>query len=89
MELDRQVCSRARLARDPRFDGRCFIGVLGSLVFCVCFLDMVPWSLLREWTCLPPSCRTIKSTLGRCSCLPMTYYRAKAWLLKKLFFAKF
>jgi AraC family transcriptional regulator, regulatory protein of adaptative response / DNA-3-methyladenine glycosylase II len=34
MELDWQVCSRARLARDARFDGRFFIGVFTSGVYC-------------------------------------------------------
>ncbi len=34
MELDIQVCSRARLSRDARFDGKFFIGVLGSRVYC-------------------------------------------------------
>ena len=34
MTLDWQVCSRARLSRDPRFDGKFFIGVLGSGVYC-------------------------------------------------------
>jgi AraC family transcriptional regulator of adaptative response / DNA-3-methyladenine glycosylase II len=34
MKLDWQVCSRARLSRDPRFDGKFFIGVLGSRVYC-------------------------------------------------------
>src|ERR1700676_564262 len=34
MNLDWQVCSRARLSRDPRFDGRFFIGVVGSRVYC-------------------------------------------------------
>ena len=34
MELDFQVCSRARLSRDPRFDGKFFIGVRGSGVYC-------------------------------------------------------
>lgn len=34
MELDRQVCSRARLARDPRFDGKFFIGVLTTRIYC-------------------------------------------------------
>jgi AraC family transcriptional regulator of adaptative response / DNA-3-methyladenine glycosylase II len=29
MDLDLQVCSRARLSRDARFDGKFFIGVLG------------------------------------------------------------
>ena len=34
MTLDWQACSRARLSRDPRFDGKFFIGVLGSRVYC-------------------------------------------------------
>src|SRR5882762_1741989 len=34
MKLDLQVCSRARLSRDPRFDGKFFIGVLTSRVYC-------------------------------------------------------
>jgi AraC family transcriptional regulator of adaptative response / DNA-3-methyladenine glycosylase II len=34
MNLDWQVCSRARLSRDPRFDGKFFIGVRGSKVYC-------------------------------------------------------
>lgn len=34
MKLNLQVCSRARLSRDPRFDGKFFIGVRGSGVYC-------------------------------------------------------
>jgi AraC family transcriptional regulator of adaptative response / DNA-3-methyladenine glycosylase II len=34
MVLDWQICSRARLTRDPRFDGKFFIGVAGSRVYC-------------------------------------------------------
>jgi len=34
MSLDLQVCSRARLSRDARFDGKFFIGVIGSGVYC-------------------------------------------------------
>jgi len=34
MSLDWQTCSRARLSRDPRFDGKFFIGVLTSRVYC-------------------------------------------------------
>ncbi|MBZ5725043.1 MAG: helix-turn-helix domain-containing protein [Acidobacteriia bacterium] len=34
MELDWQVCSRARLSRDARFDGKFFIGVSSSGVYC-------------------------------------------------------
>jgi len=33
-ELDWHICSRARLSRDPRFDGKFFIGVHGSGVYC-------------------------------------------------------
>jgi AraC family transcriptional regulator of adaptative response / DNA-3-methyladenine glycosylase II len=34
MELDWQVCSRARVTRDARFDGKFFIAVLTSRVYC-------------------------------------------------------
>src|SRR2546427_701294 len=34
MNLDRRICSRARLSRDARFDGRFFIGVLSTRVYC-------------------------------------------------------
>lgn len=34
MELDHRVCSRARLARDARFDGKFFIGVLTTKIYC-------------------------------------------------------
>jgi len=34
MKLDSKICSRARLSRDARFDGKFFIGVAGSGVYC-------------------------------------------------------
>src|SRR5580692_11262617 len=34
MILDWQVCSRARLSRDARFDGKFFIGVLTTRIYC-------------------------------------------------------
>ena len=34
MNLDLRVCSRARLARDARFDGKFFIGVLSTKIYC-------------------------------------------------------
>lgn len=34
MTLDWHVCSRARLSRDARFDGKFYIGVVGSGVYC-------------------------------------------------------
>lgn len=34
MTLDWRVCSRARLARDARFDGKFFIGVLTTHIYC-------------------------------------------------------
>jgi len=34
MALDWRVCSRARLARDARFDGKFFIGVLTTKIYC-------------------------------------------------------
>jgi AraC family transcriptional regulator of adaptative response / DNA-3-methyladenine glycosylase II len=32
--LDELICERARLARDPRYDGRFFIGVLSTGIYC-------------------------------------------------------
>ncbi len=34
MILDRQTCERARLAKDPRFDGLFFVGVLSTGIYC-------------------------------------------------------
>jgi AraC family transcriptional regulator of adaptative response / DNA-3-methyladenine glycosylase II len=34
MMLDWKVCSRARLSRDPRFDGKFFIGVRSTKIYC-------------------------------------------------------
>jgi AraC family transcriptional regulator, regulatory protein of adaptative response / DNA-3-methyladenine glycosylase II len=34
MSLDAGVCSRARLARDARFDGKFFIGVITTKIYC-------------------------------------------------------
>ena len=34
MTLDWQVCSRARLSRDARFDGKFFTGVLSTKIYC-------------------------------------------------------
>src|SRR5262245_12903758 len=34
MNLDPKICARARHARDPRFDGRFFIGVLTTRIYC-------------------------------------------------------
>jgi len=34
MNLDWQVCSRARLSRDPRFDGRFFVAVSTTGIYC-------------------------------------------------------
>ncbi|MGH8402942.1 MAG: Ada metal-binding domain-containing protein, partial [Gammaproteobacteria bacterium] len=33
-QLDPRICGRARLARDPRFDGRFFIGVTSTGIYC-------------------------------------------------------
>ncbi len=34
VELDYAMCERARLARDARFDGRFFIGVTTTKIYC-------------------------------------------------------
>jgi AraC family transcriptional regulator of adaptative response / DNA-3-methyladenine glycosylase II len=42
MDLDRATCRRARLARDARFDGRFFVGVKTTRVFCRPICPAVP-----------------------------------------------
>jgi AraC family transcriptional regulator of adaptative response / DNA-3-methyladenine glycosylase II len=42
MDLDRAACRRARLARDARFDGRFFVGVRTTRVFCRPICPAVP-----------------------------------------------
>ena len=34
MELDRRVCDRARKSRDARFDGKFFIAVTSTRIYC-------------------------------------------------------
>ena len=34
MDLDPLICSQARLSRDARFDGRFFIGVKSTRIYC-------------------------------------------------------
>lgn len=34
MKLDPKICARARRTRDPRFDGRFFIGVMTTRIYC-------------------------------------------------------
>ncbi len=34
MNLDRRICSRARLSRDARFDGKFFVAVLSTKIYC-------------------------------------------------------
>src|SRR5258708_21446717 len=34
MSLDPKICPRARRSRDPRFDGRFFIGVMTTRIYC-------------------------------------------------------
>jgi AraC family transcriptional regulator of adaptative response / DNA-3-methyladenine glycosylase II len=46
MELDRHICSRARLARDARFDGKFFIAVLTTRIYC---RPICPARTCKEW----------------------------------------
>ena len=43
MNLDAQTCLQARLTRDPRFDGRFFVGVKSTRIYCrsICPVRMV------------------------------------------------
>ena len=45
MNLDWQICSRARVTRDARFDGKFFIAVLSTKIYC---RPICPVRLLKE-----------------------------------------
>ena len=52
MELDLRICSQARLSRDARFDGRFFIGVKSTRIYCrpICPVRTVKEENVRYFT---------------------------------------
>src|SRR6201987_5725240 len=80
MELDWQVCSRARLSRDPRFDGKFFIAVRGSRVYC---RSICPAPTAKEENCryFPSAAAATEAGYRPClRCRPECSPGTPAWL---------
>jgi len=80
MPLDLQTCSRARLSRDPRFDGKFFIGVRGSGVYC---RSICPAPTAKEKNCryFPTAAAAAEAGFRPClRCRPECSPGTPAWL---------
>src|SRR5215471_4135463 len=80
MNLDWRVCSRARLSRDPRFDGKFYIGVLGSRVYC---RPICPAPTAKEKNCryYPSAAAAAEAGFRPClRCRPECSPGTPAWL---------
>src|SRR5277367_5263972 len=80
MTLDFQTCSRARLSRDPRFDGKFFIGVVGSGVYC---RSICPAPTAKEKNCryFPTAAAAAEAGYRPClRCRPECSPGTPAWL---------
>jgi AraC family transcriptional regulator, regulatory protein of adaptative response / DNA-3-methyladenine glycosylase II len=79
MTLPWRVCSRARLSRDPRFDGKFFIGVKGSRVYC---RSICPAPTAKEKNCtyFPTAAAAAEAGYRPClRCRPECSPGTKAW----------
>jgi AraC family transcriptional regulator of adaptative response / DNA-3-methyladenine glycosylase II len=76
MKLDWQVCTRARLSRDPRFDGKFFIGVLSTRIYCrpICPVPTVKEKNVRYFSTAAAAAETGFRPCLRCrpECSPGT-----------------
>src|SRR5271167_4665151 len=80
MTLDWQICSRARLSRDPRFDGKFFIGVIGSHVYC---RSICPAPTAQEKNCryFPTAAAAAEAGFRPClRCRPECSPGTPAWM---------
>lgn len=80
MDLDWRVCSRARLSRDARFDGKFFIGVIPSGVYC---RSICPAPTAKEKNCRYFSTAAAAAAAGFRPCLrcrPECSPGTPAWL---------
>src|SRR5450755_1747102 len=80
MNLDWQVCSRARLSRDSRFDGKFFIGVIGSRVYCrpIC---PAPTAKEKNVRYFPTAAAAAEAGLRPClRCRPESSPGTPAWM---------
>lgn len=80
MNFDWQICSRARLSRDPRFDGKFFIGVIPSKVYC---RSICPAPTAKEKNCryFPTAAAAAEAGFRPClRCRPECSPGSPAWL---------
>jgi AraC family transcriptional regulator, regulatory protein of adaptative response / DNA-3-methyladenine glycosylase II len=80
MTKDWQVCSRARLSRDPRFDGKFFIGVLSTRIYCrpICPVPTVKEKNVRYF---PTAAAAAEAGFRPClRCRPECSPGTPAWL---------
>ena len=79
MELDPEVCERARKARDARFDGRFFIGVRTTGIYCRPICRVRP-PLRRNIDFFPTAAAAEEAGLRPCRrCRPETAPGTPAW----------
>src|SRR5580698_8195871 len=81
MELDWQICSRARLSRDARFDGKFFIAVLtGSRVYCRSICP-APTAKEKNVRCYPTAAAAAEAGFRPClRCRPECSPGTPAWM---------
>jgi len=80
MNLDRRICSRARLSRDARFDGKFFIAVLSTRIYC---RPICPARTCRESNVIyyPTSAAAAEAGYRPClRCRPECSPETPAWL---------
>src|SRR5262249_58538670 len=80
MALDWQACSQARLSRDARFDGKFFIGVVTSRVYC---RPICPAPTAKEKNCryFPTAAAAAEAGFRPClRCRPECSPGTPAWL---------
>jgi AraC family transcriptional regulator, regulatory protein of adaptative response / DNA-3-methyladenine glycosylase II len=80
MNLDWRTCSRARLTRDPRFDGKFFIGVVNSGVYC---RSICPAPTAKEKNCryFPTAAAAAEAGFRPClRCRPECSPGTPAWV---------
>jgi AraC family transcriptional regulator of adaptative response / DNA-3-methyladenine glycosylase II len=80
MNLDWQICSRARVTRDARFDGKFFIAVLSTGIYCrpICPVRTVKESSVRYY---PSAAAAAEAGFRPClRCRPESCPGTPAWL---------
>jgi AraC family transcriptional regulator of adaptative response / DNA-3-methyladenine glycosylase II len=80
MNLDWQICSRARVSRDARFDGKFFIAVLSTRIYCrpICPVRTLKESSVRYY---PSAAAAAEAGFRPClRCRPESSPGTPAWL---------